>query len=1199
MSASSAPAFPIVGTSSPARLWLGDQPVPSGPVAEDVHGGFVDLDGERFYRITQYDALAPFFMTVVSPGDAWLFVSSTGGMTAGRGDVERALFPYAPVDRIHDAASTSGGFTELLVSRGERTSVWQPFAAAGRLAYRLTRHLYKSSAGHRLCFEETNHDLDLTYRVEWTTSERFGFLKRSTLVNDNGTPVQVRVLDGLRNLLPAGVPKRLQDGMSCLTDAYKFAERIPHTSLAVFALTSSIVDQPVAMEALLGTVAWSDGLPDASVVLTERQLPAFRRGDRVVTEDAARGMRGLYAVTSTFALAGGAQRRWVLGADVGLDQLAVARLADLLRAGRCAAEAAADVEAGGRRLRAIVGSADGLQSGGDEMATTHHFANVLFNVMRGGLPLRGYAIDPADFARFVAARSRPVAEAHAAWLAGLPREIDDGQLAAAVRALGDPVLERLCLEYVPFGFSRRHGDPSRPWNRFSIRLRGPDGAELLEYQGNWRDIFQNWEALGVSFPGFLGHMVAKFVNGSTIDGYNAYRVTRDGVEWEEPAPDDPWATIGYWGDHQVVYLLALLHWAERFEPGRFHQWLEREVFAYTAVPYRIASYEAMRRDPRATITFLPELHEAIRAREARDGTDARLVCGTDGRVLHVNLAEKLLLVALVRLANLIPGGGIWMNTQRPEWNDANNALVGHGVSVVTLAQLRRYLAFCRDLFATLEDRPLRLSSAVADFAERLAAILAGIAPGAERAATDPVERRRCVDLLSSAGTAYREQVYTQGLGAPRAVASGLLARLCAVALPLVDASLRASRRSDGLFHAYRLLRFEGDSALLLEDLQLMLEGQVAVLGSGLLTPDEAVALLRALRSSALYRADQHSYILYPDGQPAGFMERNTVPAAAVARTPWLAALLAAGDERLVRRDVSGVIRFHPDLVNEAALETRLVEFREDDRWSAQAARDAAAVRAVYEEVFHHRSFLGRSGTMFAYEGLGSIYWHMVSKLLVAIQENHAAARDAGHAAEAALASAYFDVRAGLGFNKTPAQYGAYPSDPYSHTPGHAGAQQPGMTGQAKEGVLARWGELGVRVEAGTVRFSPVLLRAAEFSPEPHVARWCDAPGREVAVKLPAGTLAFTFCGTPVVYHLAPSGRRGLEVELDSGETRAFSDEVLPANLATEVFRRTGRVRRVDVHVAEDNLSFAGRCEPREGASAADLRKTQTNPITPT
>jgi hypothetical protein len=69
--------------------------------------------------------------------------------------------------------------------------------------------------------------------------------------------------------------------------------------------------------------------------------------------------------------------------------------------------------------------------------------------------------------------------------------------------------ERLCNEYLPLKFSRRHGDPSRPWNKFSINTHSEiDGSKILDYQGNWRDIFQNWEALGQSFPlyleGFLG-----------------------------------------------------------------------------------------------------------------------------------------------------------------------------------------------------------------------------------------------------------------------------------------------------------------------------------------------------------------------------------------------------------------------------------------------------------------------------------------------------------------------------------------------------------------------------------------------------------------------------------------------------------------------------------------------------------------------
>jgi hypothetical protein len=43
-----------------------------------------------------------------------------------------------------------------------------------------------------------------------------------------------------------------------------------------------------------------------------------------------------------------------------------------------------------------------------------------------------------------------------------------------------------------------------------------------------------------------------------------------------------------------------------------------------------------------------------------------------------------------------------MNTQRPEWNDANNALVGKGLSVVTVAYLRRFIAFWQEQLAGAE-----------------------------------------------------------------------------------------------------------------------------------------------------------------------------------------------------------------------------------------------------------------------------------------------------------------------------------------------------------------------------------------------------------------------------------------------------------------------------------------------------------------
>ena len=44
-----------------------------------VTGAFVELDGDTFYRIGRCDRLPPFFMSMVSDGDHWLFASSNGG----------------------------------------------------------------------------------------------------------------------------------------------------------------------------------------------------------------------------------------------------------------------------------------------------------------------------------------------------------------------------------------------------------------------------------------------------------------------------------------------------------------------------------------------------------------------------------------------------------------------------------------------------------------------------------------------------------------------------------------------------------------------------------------------------------------------------------------------------------------------------------------------------------------------------------------------------------------------------------------------------------------------------------------------------------------------------------------------------------------------------------------------------------------
>ena len=82
-------------------------------------------------------------------------------------------------------------------------------------------------------------------------------------------------------------------------------------------------------------------------------------------------------------------------------------------------------------------------------------------------------------------------------------------------------------------------------------------------------------------------MIFKFLNASTFDGYNPYRVTKDGFDWETIEPDDPWSYIGYWGDHQIIYLLEFLEFCEKAFPGRLSQYFDKDLFVYANVPYRI------------------------------------------------------------------------------------------------------------------------------------------------------------------------------------------------------------------------------------------------------------------------------------------------------------------------------------------------------------------------------------------------------------------------------------------------------------------------------------------------------------------------------------------------------------------------------------------------------------------------------------
>ncbi|MFH1524677.1 MAG: hypothetical protein ABIF04_06905 [Chloroflexota bacterium] len=1130
-----------------------------------VKGGYVPLLDEQFYRIRHYDRMPPFFMSIVSSTDHWMFISSTGGLSAGRSSAETALFPYYTDDRISENNDNTGHVAILRVTREMQTSLWEPFSTRYTGLYNLERNLYKNDLSDKLVFEETNHDLGLTYRYAWRTSDRYGLVKTSWLINDTAEIYHVTLVDGMQNLLPRGTTTAIQNTFSNLLNAYKRNELDSETGLGIFSLSSTLTDLAEPNESLKTTTVWQVGLEQARTLLSSTQLEDFRRGQEIIQETDIRGRRGAYITNASFDLQAGEQKEWSFVAELNQDSVNIAALINALKTpAELKIKLEEDIARGSANLTTIVASADGLQLSGDQSVTAHHSSNVLFNTMRGGIFANNYQVQKEDLFDFVATRSKVVAHQQADFFASLPDMLDSSALIGKARLTGSSDLERLCYEYLPLTFGRRHGDPSRPWNRFSINLKKPDGSQKLDYQGNWRDIFQNWEPLAWSYPEFTEQLICKFLNATTVDGYNPYRVTRDGIEWEIPAPNDPWANIGYWGDHQIIYLEKLLEISAKFHPGQLQALLNRKIFSFANVPYRIKEYTWLFKDWYNTISFDWDLDEKINADVKDLGMDGKLVRAAGGQIFHVSMAEKLLSLLLAKLGNFVPEGGIWMNTQRPEWNDGNNALVGKGLSVVTAAYLRRFLAFFRNLLSETDTDNLSVTREVKSLFESIQATLQKHKTLLQTFFSDD-QRRHMMDELGQASSDFRWNYYRNGLsGESSEIDKGRIVAFLDLAQGYIEHTLKANARPDHLYHAYNVLHLSNGKASI-GHLYEMLEGQVAILSSGMLAGEQSLALLHNLRESKMYRPDQHSYMLYPNRDLPGFLQKNCLSAAQVEGSALIAELVRQGDHSLIATDANGVYHFNGDFRNAGDVKRTLDRLKLREPFTDLVKTEGAKILDMFETVFDHHSFTGRSGTFFAYEGLGSIYWHMVSKLLLAAQETTLRATENGEAQEVvhALAEAYYDIRRGLGFNKSPEVYGAFPTDPYSHTPAGQGAKQPGMSGQVKEEILARFSELGITVEDGIISFEPLLLDAKEYLDHPSPFQYVAVIGQRQTIDLPAGSLAFTFCQVPVVYRSGSETK--VEVHFSNGRAREVNGYALDIDISQHIFRRDGQVVQVTVY----------------------------------
>ena len=129
---------------------------------------------------------------------------------------------------------------------------------------------------------------------------------------------------------------------------------------------------------------------------------------------------------------------------------------------------------------------------------------------------------------------------------------------------------------------------------------------------------------------------------------------------------------------------------------------------------------------------------------------------------------------------------------------------------------------------------------------------------------------------------------------------------------------------------------------------------------------------------------------------------------------------------------------------------------------------------------------------------------------------------------------------------------------YSHSQADGGARQPGMSGQVKEDLLSRLGEVGLRIREGQIQFDGSLLHEGELR---DTAGSLRSPSGET-IEVPTGALAISHCGVPFIIRRGASPGVDL-VAVDGTRTRCEGAEI-DAATSRAIWARSGDLQRVEV-----------------------------------
>jgi hypothetical protein len=481
-----------------------------------------------------------------------------------------------------------------------------------------------------------------------------------------------------------------------------------------------------------------------------------------------------------------------------------------------------------------------------------------------------------------------------------------------------------------------------------------------------------------------------------------------------------------------------------------------------------------------------------------------------------------------------------------------------------LYYLRRFLTFFNGLLNKSELKSVAVSEELSESFKDIYNIFNSNKEILSSSNVGDCERKIIMDCLGETSSKYRSKIYKDSFsGIKKPILIKDIEAFISIALEYLEHTIDENKRSDGLYHAYNLINIDSEK-ISISHLSEMLEGQVGILSSKYLSTKESLQVLDSLKDSKLFRDNQYSYLLYPNKELPGFLEKNVIPQNLVESSKLFQALVQDGNTQIIKRDCSGLFHFNGNFNNANSLKKELRDL--STIYSELIKEEEELVLNIFEEVFDHKSFTGRSGTFYGYEGLGSIYWHMVSKLLLAVFEVTRDSIKDGSSQDTIgrLFDHYFEINEGIGVNKSPNLYGAFPTDPYSHTPFGKGVQQPGMTGQVKEDILSRFGEMGVLVKDGKIKFHPTIMRKEEFLQESRIFKYVDLEQNIISLDLEKGMLGLTICQVPVIYH--SSDNEAIEVLFANGTSQNIVGHEVDESISQSIFNRDKKIIKLNVYI---------------------------------